>query len=200
MGLRVCPQRELRIGGAGLFREGSPPSGETLRRVLLSGISARSQLSRVPGAKSRIGGDQRATWPDSPVAIQRSQHRFSLTAPETLRSRITDITRARQPRGFAAWHDPVRLNYASAPAAPRGRGADPLLYIREGRFSSPDSRDEDEMFKSRPHRYHGEQLLAEHKHASGVITETTTPQPRTCFGPEFGPETGCVRRLVSVTL
>jgi len=39
------------------------------------------------------------------------------------------------------------------------------------------------MFKSRPHRYHGEQLLAEHQLVNGVITETTTPRPRTCFGP-----------------
>lgn len=31
MGLRVCPQREMRIRGAGLFREGPPPSGGTLR-------------------------------------------------------------------------------------------------------------------------------------------------------------------------
>jgi len=48
-----------------------------------------------------------------------SQRRFSLTAPETLRSRITDITRARQPRGFAARHNPVWLSDTSVPTASR---------------------------------------------------------------------------------
>jgi len=86
------------------------------------------------------------------------------------------------------------------PAMLRRRGVHPNCHIREGRFSSPDSRDENEMFNSRPHRYHDEQVLAEHQVASGVITETTTPRPRTCFGPKFGPKMGLVGGVRSVSL